>query len=572
VTTTMGKTFEDFGISVSGHGEVDTTCPECSSVRKKPYDKCLSVNTDGGTWFCHHCGWTGGIGTGGTLQARPKPTHFKKPAFRFQAELPDKVYKFLVEERKIPLTVLQRNRVCADGDVIKFPFSKDGDCVNIKHRTLDKKFWQTPEAEKILYGYDDIDNEVTIITEGEIDKLSFEVGGFRNVVSVPDGAPSPHAKSYASKFDFLESCKDRLGEVKQFILAVDGDAPGKKLEEELVRRLGPEKCSRVIWPQGCKDANDVLLNHGPEGLVELIETIVPWPVKGIISVAEIDLETLYDRGLETGYSPGWYNLERFYTVDRESGELTVVTGIPGHGKSEWMDALMVNLALSDRIKFAVCSPENLPLSYHVSKIAEKHSGVPFREGFQSRMTLSQVKNTKAWMNEYFSFVLPDEEDMSIKGILELARILVYQKGIRGLVIDPWNELDHSRPDGMSETEYISQSLSKVRRFARLYNCHVWLVAHPTKMVKGNNGMYPVPTPYDISGSAHWRNKADNCLAVWRDFSTENFETEIHVQKIRKKHIGRIGMAKLQYEYSTGRYFDVKSKPITSIGVMHLENH
>ena len=556
--TTPAKTFEDFGIHVTGSGEVSTTCPQCSASRRKKNDRCLSVNTDKGVWHCNHCGWSGGLNNGNDDYRPPKSKTYKKPNFQFKPELPEDAYLFLVEERKISPTVLQRNRVCFQNEAILFPFYRDDECVNVKHRTLDKKFWQCKDAEKILYGYDDIEDTQTIITEGELDKLACEVAGFKNAVSVPDGAPAPDAKSFASKFEYLENCKDRLDRVKHFVLAVDNDPSGKKLEEELARRLGPGRCSRVSWPKGCKDANAVLMQHGPGVLAKAIEGAVPFPVEGIIRVDDIDLETLYERGLEPGVSPGWISVERLYTIAKESGELTIVTGIPGHGKSEWLDALLVNLAESEGWNFGICSPENYPISYHLSKLAEKYMRKPFREGLKARMSLQEMTEAKAWLNDHFSFLMPDEDNLTVNGVLKLARILVYQRGIKGLVIDPWNELDHSRPDGMSETEFISQSLTKIRRFARNHCCHVWLVAHPTKLVRGTDGKYPVPTPYDISGSAHWRNKADNCIAVWRDTdpSNDSFEMEIHVQKIRKKHIGKLGMTKLMYEYSTGRYFEV----------------
>ena len=88
---------------------------------------------------------------------------------------------------------------------------------------------------------------------------------------------------------------------------------------------------------------------------------------------------------------------------------------------------------------------------------------------------------------HFSFILPDERDLSVTGILGLAKALVYRKGIKGLVVDPWNELSHQRPPGLSETEYISESLTKIRRFARAYGVHVFLIAHPTKLSKDKDG-------------------------------------------------------------------------------------
>lgn len=553
------KTFFDHGIQFSGTGQQKTTCPQCSFGRKKPKDTCLSVNVDQGTWHCHHCDWSGGLGNGKGDYRPPKTKTYKNPDFTFKPELPEKAYLFLVEERKIPPTVLQRNRICSQKGAILFPFYRDGECVNIKHRGPDKKFWQTKDAEKILYGFDDISDTQTIITEGELDKLAVEVAGFKNAVSVPDGAPPADAKSYASKFDFLDNCKERLDKVKHFILAVDNDPSGKKLESELVRRLNPVRCSRVEWPEGSKDANDVLMQHGPGKLKEILSNPIPYPVEGIYEVRDLDLKSLYRNGLQAGIELGWCSLDRLYRLSAESGELHIVTGIPGHGKSEWLDAAIVNLAGNEGWRFGIFSPENFPLEQHAAKLIEKHLALPFSDAFPTRMSLEQLEPAQAWLNEHFSFIMPDEDTLTVDSILKLARVLVYRRGIRGLVLDPWNEVDHSRQDNMSETEYISQSLTKIRRFARTYHCHVWVVAHPTKLFKEKGeGKYPIPTPYDISGSAHWRNKADNCLCVWRDLNPKNqsFETHIHVQKIRRKHLGQLGVARLYYEYSTGRYRDL----------------
>lgn len=169
------------------------------------------------------------------------------------------------------------------------------------------------------------------------------------------------------------------------------------------------------------------------------------------------------------------------------------------------------------------------------------------------MTREEVEQGIEAMNNGFTFILPPEGAITVDGVLELARAAVLRKGIKGMVIDPWNELDHQRPANLSETEYISQALSKVRRFARAHGIHLWLVVHPTKLKKDGDGEYPVPTPYDCQGSAHWRNKADNCLTVFRN--VKNNEVEIHVQKIRFKEVGQIGMATLYYDKRTGRYSD-----------------
>lgn len=125
------------------------------------------------------------------------------------------------------------------------------------------------------------------------------------------------------------------------------------------------------------------------------------------------------------------------------------------------------------------------------------------------------------------------------------------------MIDPWNELEHTRPQGLSETEHISQVLGKIRRFAHAHGVHIWLVAHPTKLAKDREGGYPVPTPYDVSGSAHFRNKADMALSVWRDVTNEDAPTQMHIQKVRFRESGQIGMVSLYFDKVTGRYSDTE---------------
>jgi twinkle protein len=552
--------YSDYGIDIRGKvsGEIKTLCPECSHTRKKKSDPCLAVNLDKETWFCHHCEWSGGLKNGkGYHRNDYKPKPVKKPQYSTQNDLSVKARTWF-HERKITDEVLERNKI-TDGpewmpqvekevNAIQFPYIKNGEVVNIKYRDSSKNFKMVKDAERILYGYDDIEDETVIWTEGEVDKLSIEVSGLVSCVSVPNGA--------LDKLDFLESVEDRLKEIKIHVLALDNDEPGKKLQQELIRRLGPEKCKLVHWPDGCKDANDVLLNHGKEELRERIENARLCPIKGIFEVSDIveNVLDLYDNGVQGGADVGWFNLEKFYSI--RPGEWSLITGIPSHGKSEFLDALLVNLAESEEWTFGICSPENQPLERHTAKLLEKHLRKPFRSGPTERISKDNLMPGLGWLDKHFSFILPDEYDLTVEGVLRLAKALVFRKGIKGLVIDPWNELDHSRPSNQSETEFISDSLSKIRRFARTYAVHIWLVAHPTKLQKDNKGKYPVPTPYDVSGSAHWWNKADNCLTIWRDLSAPNSrEVQIHVQKIRFKEVGQIGMAKLNYDPITGRYSD-----------------
>src|SRR5262249_11490147 len=151
----------------------------------------------------------------------------------------------------------------------------------------------------------------------------------------------------------------------------------------------------------------------------------------------------------------------------------------------------------------VFSAENWPLERHAATLAGQFKRRPIEQ--MSERDFSDASN---WIDEYFAFICPREDDYTIDRILAIAEMAVKNDPlIRGLVIDPWNELDHSRPSNMNETEYVSRCLTKIRRFARAHEVHVFLVAHPTKLQRqkgadGNEaGTYPVPTPYDVSGSA-----------------------------------------------------------------------
>lgn len=562
----MLKTYADFDIDVpSGRtGEVDTTCPACSSQRKKRTARCLSVNLDKQTWHCHHCGFAGGLGTGQRNVEAP----WRKPQYRKPEPLVSKPIDRVVawfESRRIPRAVVERNGITAVSvympqvedhvSAIAFPYLRGDELVNVKYRDAHKNFRMATGAERILYGLNDIAPERCVIVEGEMDKLALEVAGITSCVSVPDGAPAETSKDYSSKFTFLEADAERLATVKQWVIAVDNDAPGKRLEDELSRRLGREKCLRVTWASECKDANDVLMAHGPDVLRECIENAQPFPIAGVFDLESNSdrIRTLYENGWEKGVSTGWPSVDELYTV--RPGEFTVVTGIPNSGKSNWLDALTVNLAKEHGWGIAIFSPENQPLEDHMSRLIEKWVGQPFSHGPTPRMSLDTLQHAQKEMGDHFTWILPDDDsEWTVDTVLDRAKALVYRHGIRGLVIDPWNELEHAIPNGMTETIYTGNVLKHIRQFARRHGVHVWIVAHPQKLYRDReSGDYPVPTLYDISGSANWRNKADNGIVVWRNFADTQKSVEIHVQKIRFRQIGKIGMSKLTYRPATQTY-------------------
>jgi twinkle protein len=375
-------------------------CPECSHARRKRNEPCLSltIERDRAVWLCHHCQWSGTVNERDSHRPyRRRPVATVKPTVTPGDQTPALLEWF--NQRGISETTVRRNRIWAarnyipalgaEVDCIAFPYYRNGELVNMKFRALtEKAFALVKGAEIIFYGLADIANlETGIIVEGEVDKLALEEAGVRHVVSVPTGAPSKmnggRLDPEDAKFSYMAACAEQVDRLDRIILAVDNDGPGLALAEELARRLGKERCWRVYWPDSgavrCKDANDVLLIHGPEVLRECIDRAEPYPIAGLHQVLDFADETfaLYHDGHSRGLSTGWQSLDDYMTI--RPGELSVVTGVPGSGKSEFIDALAVNLARNLGWRFAICSFENPPAE-HIAKLAEKYSGIPFWDG------------------------------------------------------------------------------------------------------------------------------------------------------------------------------------------------
>jgi twinkle protein len=272
----------------------------------------------------------------------------------------------------------------------------------------------------------------------------------------------------------------------------------------------------------------------------------------------LKVNEFYGSKMVMGYTTGWPSVDFHFTV--HPGEFTVVTGMPSHGKSEWLDALCTNLVLNHNFRIPIFSPENHPLEMHLSKILEKVVLKPFYG--EGRMTHEEMLDAMIKIENNFAFIKPLETEFTPSHIANEAAPYLDGSVVmpRAMIIDPWNEMDHYRPSGLSETEYISRVLTELRRFAREFKTHLFLVAHPMKMQKDKDGNYPVPRPYDISGSAHWYNKADNCITVWRDVANNPDDVQIHVQKVRFKARGKPGLIHLEYCQRTSTYREKYNAP------------
>ncbi len=540
------ETREEFSIEIfKNSGEEKMTCPACSHTRKKKHLKCFSWNHGKNVGYCSHCNITF------VPVIRSEKKQYKKPEWKNNTELSESVVKwfesrgisqFTLREMKVTESVEFMPQTGKNANTINFNYFKNGELINIKYRDGAKNFKLHKNSELIFYNYDGcVNSDVIIIVEGEIDALTLCECGIWNVLSVPNGA----AMKGDVNLEFIDNCIELFATEKKIIIATDNDIPGINLRNSLAARLGIENCYRINMLE-CKDINEFLLKYGKQAVVDVIEGATPFPIEGIFTSTDFvdELYNLYERGMPPAYRLGLGNFDDLISFD--FGKIYTITGIPGHGKSEFLDELAVRLNLIHDLKIAYFSPENFPLELHAAKIFEKISGKTFSPEYLKKKSLDEI--AEHYKNNFFH-ILP-ENDFTVDTVLARARGLIKSKGIKVLVIDPYNTLEHQRGND-NEHEYVSKFMSKLQMFAKMNQIILFLVAHPKKINKMGNGFYEVPTMYDISGSSHFFNKTDFGICVYRNFDENT--TSVYVQKVKFKHLGSVGFHDFRWNFKNGRY-------------------
>lgn len=557
----MKINWEKYGIQAphgySGNKKV--FCPQCHNDRRDKRDKSLSINLATGEFNCHYCGFSGCAAEKEPWE-QDKPWHnyapirkqkpvYKKPIERPHGAVGVKALAWFKGRGISPETV-NALRITeglewmpqkqGQANTVQFNYYHNGELVNTKFRTGDKCFKLCSGAQLIPYNIDSIKGQKEcIITEGEMDALSFYEIGFHNVISVPNGANA--------NLDYLDDFIEEYFDDKDTIfIASDTDTKGVVLRDELLRRFGAERCRVLEYGEGCKDANEQLMKYGRESLKQCLENAPEIKLEGVFTVSDFEdrLDALFEHGMQKGVTIGLENFDRLCSF--ETKRICIVTGIPGSGKSEFIDLIAERLNMRYGWRFAYFSPENAPLEYHASKLIEKFTGQKFDK---EHLKFGAYKQVKEYLNKDFYFIAP-KDDYKLDTILEKARFLVRRKGIKCLVIDPYNRLE-DESDGHNETKYISHQLDKLTNFAQQNDVLVILMAHPTKLYKNKDGVIEAPTLYDISGSAHFYNKTDFGIVVHRN-RTDN-TVEVGVKKVKFRHLGECGTAVFKYNLNNGRY-------------------
>jgi len=538
--------FNQHGLEV---GKTQGTCPLCSSSRKPENKKakCCSYDWERGLGTCHNCDSTIQLHTYKRKGKAEKV--YVKPDYGHKYPVDDKalewftqrgISKNTLDELKVSTGSEYMPQTAKQENTIQFNYYVGGELINVKYRDGRKNFKLYKGAEKVFYNIDNIvSHDWCVITEGEMDVLALYEAGISNAVSVPNGATLN-----TNNLDYLDNCIDYFDDKEKIILAVDSDAPGQALQAELVRRLGAEVCFLVDF-KDCKDANEYLLKNGKEALKDRISKAKPVPLENVTTFKDIEDEVtdFVENGFKPGFQIGLENFDNIFST--YTGQFITVTGIPSSGKSDWVDQMVVGYNKEYGWKTAFASPENHPTFLHAHKLMRKVWGDMPNKGDIGGAKWNQVADH---VNSSFYFI--DMERYTLESVLRKGAELVKRKGIKCLVIDPYNKVRDVDCQTEDVNKYTMEYLTKIEIFAKKYDVLVFIVAHPTKMYKDKDGKIEEPTMYNIKGGGEWYDASYHGLLVHRDY--EKKTTKVKVLKVKFQNLGENqGEAFFKWEHRSG---------------------
>ena len=532
-TEINGFVIDEFNQHKLEEGKKQGICPLCSSDRKSKNKKaqCASYDWTRGIGTCHNCHNSFQLhtykrkGKAEKIYVKPDKIVIKEPGskvqewFKTRGISVDTLNDLKVTEGPEWMPQTQKSE-----NVIKFNYFMGGELTNVKYRDGRKNFKLFKGAEKVFYNIDSIVGfEHCVIVEGEMDVLALHEAGITNAISVPNGATLN-----TNNLDYLDACIDYFEDKDKIILAVDSDEAGQALQTELIRRLGSEVCYITTF-EDCKDANEYLLKYGKEKLTTRITGAKPVPLENVTTFRDIEDEVtdFVRNGFKPGFQVGLQNFDDIFST--YTGQFITVTGIPSSGKSDFVDQMVVGYNANYGWKTAFASPENQPTYLHAHKLMRKTwQGMPTKADIGGGRWNQIADHCN---DNYFHI---DMERYTLDSVLKKAAELVKRKGIKCLVIDPFNKVrDVSGSDDVNR--YTMEYLSKIEMFAKKYDVLVFIVAHPTKMYKNQSGQIDEPTMYSIKGGGEWYDASYHGILVHRNYDDNTVKAK--VLKVKFQNLG-----------------------------------
>ena len=527
-------------------------CPSCSHTRKPKNQKaqCASYDWERGLGTCHNCDSTFQLhtyqrkGASEKVYIRPDtPEQFNEVSTNVETWFGTRgISKQTLKDLQVTEGPEWMPQTSKNENTIQFNYFMGDQLINVKYRDGRKNFKLYKGAEKVFYNINSIVGyDWCVIVEGEMDVLALHEAGIKNAISVPNGATLN-----SNNLDYLDNCIDYFDDKTKIILAVDADEPGQALRQEFIRRLGAETCYLVDF-NGNKDANEYLLEHGSDKLRDVITKCTQVPLEGVTTLYDIqdEVKEFVKNGFKPGFQVGLKNFDKIFST--YTGQFITVTGIPSSGKSDFVDQMVVGYNNMYGWKTAFASPENQPTYLHAHKL--------MRKTWEDMPTQGDIGSDK-WqqvtekVNDNYFFI--DMDRYTLESVLRKGAELVKRKGIKCLVIDPYNKVRDVDCKTEDVNRYTMEYLTKIEIFAKKYDVLVFIVAHPTKMYKGQDGKIEEPTMYNIKGGGEWYDASYHGLLVHRDYEAKT--TKVKVLKVKFQNLGENGAeAHFKWEPRSGSF-------------------
>ncbi len=545
------ETFNQYDLEA---GKKEGICPVCSHDRKPENRKakCAMYDWERGLGTCMNCDTVFQLHTfkrkgGGTKE-------YVLPEWRNNTNLSDAAIKWFegrgisqktLTDMKISEGQEWMPQVSNNVNTIQFNYFINEQLINTKFRDGRKNFKLVKGAEKVFYNINNIVNhDWCVIVEGEMDALSLYEVGITNVISVPNGATLNRLN-----LDYLDNCIEYFDDKQKIILATDSDEAGQNLQQELIRRFGAEVCWLADFGIH-KDANDLLIADGRNALINAIHNSAAVPLENVVTVNDIndELEEFIHEGFKPGYQVGLDNFDSIFST--YTGQFITVTGVPSSGKSDFVDRMAVGYQMKYGWKTAFASPENKPTFLHAHKLIRKIGGwMPKKDDLGS----DKWNRCFDVVNDNFYFIEAERYDLD--AVLKKGAELVKRKGIKCLVIDPYNKVKMKGAGDLSITDATMEYLAKIEAFAKKYDVLVVIVAHPTKMYKKDDGTIDEPTMYNIKGGGEWYDASYHGLLVHRNYT--NNTVKVKVLKVKFQNLGENqAEAHFKWNHASGDYMPV----------------
>lgn len=454
--------------------------------------------------------------------------------------------------KKYEITIKQETN-----NILVFPFyDEKGELQFIKYRKTDfdkekdkNKEWCEKDCKPILFGMKQCNEKFDrmVLTEGQLDSLSVAEAGIENAVSVPTGA---------NGFTWIPYCWDWLTKFEEIVVFGDCEKGKITLLDDISKRF-PNKVKHVreIDYLECKDANEILLKHGPDAVKKAVENAIALPVNKVLSLADVENINIFElQKLKTGLK----ELDDTLYGGIPFGIVCLVAGKRGDGKSTLTSQIMGQAVEQGYNTFAYSGelPNYLYKSWFDFQIAGRnHITENNKDGRINRfITNPNQKLINDWYREkafiYDNRIVEDDEQ---EDLLKTITQAIMQYGIKVILID--NLMTAMYIDEKQSSDKYDQQGRFVRALTKIalqYDCLILLVAHRRK------NSFTTDANDEVSGSGDITNLAGMVLSYDRGTDKEGLRPDQRKLIIAKNRLfGKINLNGIVLDY------DEKSKRIYS---------